>query len=281
MIARKPTSALWCALIALLPVTRAAAQQTPLSRAEQATSSYAFAWLLGAGIYDVDGREVQIYRLPLRRQLRADAAERAPLEVTLPITAGVYDFRLRDVLGSGLPRELSTLSVVPGLRWQRELSDAWTLRPHVEVGVARADEQDDWVAGAGLEAETVARWPNFRWRFETSLRMAIADFAGRRLDDLWLIEQGVELTGSGRRRQVSRDIDVAPYAVLRVYLDPPSAPLAAEAAGGLSRVHVEIGLTIGTVEPLRLGRLALPRVGIAWRAGEDLSLLRLVIGAPF
>lgn len=101
MIARKPTSAARCALIALLPVTRSAAQQTPLSRAEQAASNDAFAWLLGAGIYDVDGREVQIDRLPPRRRLRADAAERAPLEVTLPITVGVYDFRLRDVLGCG------------------------------------------------------------------------------------------------------------------------------------------------------------------------------------
>jgi hypothetical protein len=265
----------------LLPVAAVHAQ-APLSEAEQATSSYAFAWLLGAGVYDVDGRAVQVYRLPLRWRLREASGRRAALDLTLPVTAGFYDFRLRDVIGSGLPRQLSTLSVVPGLRWERRLSDAWVLRPHVEAGVARADTQDAWVAGAGLEAEHIAQRASGRWRAETSLRAAFVDFAGRPLDDLWLLEQGAELTRSTELRLAGRRLDVAPYAVLRAYLDPPAAPLLPTgAAGAAPRLQLELGVTFGTVEPLRIGRITLPRVGIGWRAGDDLSLLRVVIGTPF
>ena len=43
----------------------------------------------------------------------------------------------------------------------------------------------------------------------------------------------------------------------------------------------EVGVTFGTVEPLRIGRVALPPIGFGYRAGENLSVFRLVIGQPF
>lgn len=266
----------------LLLASAAVRAQSPLNAAEQATSSYAFAWLLGAGVYDVDGRAVQVYRLPLRRRLDGAATETSSLELTLPVTVGVYDFHLRDVLDSGLPRHLATVSVVPGLRWERRLDDGWVLRPYLEGGAARADTEEAWVMGAGVEAERIVQGRNGRWRLETSLRFALADFARRPLDDLWLLEQGIEHTSRTPRRIAGRPFDVAPYAVLRAYLDPPAAPwLDTSATGSAPRLQLELGLTVGAVEPLRLGRVALPRIGLGWRAGDDVSVLRLVIGAPF
>ncbi len=94
----------------------ARAQAQPLKQAEQAKANYVFAHRLGSGIYELSGRTLQIYRLPIERKLRDPTPTRAGLTLTLPVTAGFFDFRVSDVIESGLPTSLSTLSVVPGLR---------------------------------------------------------------------------------------------------------------------------------------------------------------------
>ena len=47
------------------------------------------------------------------------------------------------------------------------------------------------------------------------------------------------------------------------------------------RLQGEIGSTLGTGEPLRIAGVTLPRIGLGYRFGEDLSVFRLVIGERF
>lgn len=154
-------------LATVLAVVPAAAQPaegpaptTPLRESELPEANFAFAHRLGTGIYEISGRTVQVYSLPFERRLRERDDERAGLVLTLPVTLGFFDFKVQDILESGLPSDLSTLSFVPGLRW-------------------------------------------------------------------------------------------------------------------------EIGITLGTAEPLRIAGVTLPRIGLGYRFGEDLSVFRLVIGERF
>ncbi len=48
-----------------------------------------------------------------------------------------------------------------------------------------------------------------------------------------------------------------------------------------SSFQYEIGVTLGTTETRHLWRIPLPRVGIGYRFGSNLDVIRNVIGTPF
>jgi hypothetical protein len=64
------------------------------------------------------------------------------------------------------------------------------------------------------------------------------------------------------------------------YVDQPDGPVDSARQGG-SSMQFEIGLTLGTTETLRVWRIPLPRVGIGYRFGGDLSVVRIVFGTPY
>jgi hypothetical protein len=265
------------------PAARAA--PTPLAAPEQAEANFVFAHRLGSGIYALSGRTLQIYRLPLEWRLRDPTPTRPGLTLTLPVTLGFFDFRVQDVIETGLPTSLSTVSVVPGLRWQYRLDDFWQVEPFVEAGVARDNANDlrAAVATAGARAEWrgETRWGD--GRYVAAASYAHADARGLPADDFALFSHSVQLARPLEPRLRGRRLQALPYASLRWFADPPATPLNAGDPGsrGVARLQGEVGVTFGTVAPLRLGRVTLPPVGVGYRFGEDLSVFRIVIGQPF
>ena len=43
----------------------------------------------------------------------------------------------------------------------------------------------------------------------------------------------------------------------------------------------EVGVTFGTRPSIKLWKIPLPRLGLSYRFGEDLSAIRLIFGSPF
>jgi hypothetical protein len=275
------------AAFALLPLAPrpALAQASPLRNAEQAESNFVFAHRLGSGLYELSGRTLQIYRLPIEWRLRAPTPTRPGLTLTLPVTAGFFDFRVPDVIETGLPTNISTLSVVPGLRWDYRIDDAWRVAPFVEAGLARDNGADlqARVMTAGVRAEWLGetRWGD--GRYVASFSYAYADPQQQPIDDFALLAHSVQLKQRLRARPRGHALQWLPYASLRWYADPPSTPLSANGlrGGTTARVQAELGFTFGTVVPLKVGRFDLPALGIGYRFGENLSVLRVVIGQPF
>ncbi len=282
-----PAIAVAAAVVALglLAPRPAVAQAGPLRDAEQAESNFVFAHRLGSGVYELSGRTLQIYRLPLEWRLGAPTPTRPGLTLTLPVTAGFFDFRVPDVIETGLPSSISTLSVVPGLRWDYRLDEAWQVAPFVEAGLARDN-------GTDLEARVMTAGARAEWRGETrwgegryvaAFSYAYADPQQQPVDDFALLTHSLQLQRPLQARPRGHALQWLPYASLRWYADPPSTPLTANGlrGGTTARVQAEFGVTFGTVAPLKLGRVALPAVGIGYRFGENLSVFRVIIGQPF
>jgi hypothetical protein len=265
------------------PALRAA--PAPLAAPEQAEANFVFAHRLGSGIYELSGRTLQIYRLPLEWRLRDPTPTRPGLTLTLPVTLGFFDFRVQDVIETGLPTSLSTVSFVPGLRWDYRLDDFWRVEPFVEAGFARDNASD--LRATVTTAGTRAEWRGeTRWgdgRYVAAASYAYADARGLPADDFVLLSHSVQLARTLERQVRGRRLQALPYASLRWYADPPATPLAAndQPGRGVARVQGEVGITFGTVAPLRLGRVTLPALGLGYRFGEDLSVFRIVIGQPF
>ena len=64
------------AVVALLALPARAQTAVPLSAGEKSVANFAFATQLGSGIYTIDGRTIQIYRLPLSYTIRPDTDDR-------------------------------------------------------------------------------------------------------------------------------------------------------------------------------------------------------------
>lgn len=291
-----PTAALCCGLALALAAAQASAEGVPLRESELPEANFAFAHRLGTGVYEISGRTVQVYSLPFEWRLRdregpgegdGDAEGRrgrAGLTLTLPVTLGFFDFKLEDVLESGLPSDIATLSFVPGLRWDLEVGDGWALQPFVEAGIARDRSSDlrSRVTTVGATADRHTPSRHGRLRVHHAFEYAHASIDGFPGDDFALWVSGVEVVRPLPATPGRRAFDWAPYGALRWYADPPGVPLLASApARGVTRLQGEIGVSFGTVEPLRIGGVTLPRIGLGWRFGEHLSVARLVIGERF
>ena len=95
---------------------------------------------------------VQIYRLPLAYTPRPESPERWGLKITFPVTVGFYDFEPVDVIDTGRPDDLDTVSLVPGLEFRVPVRPRLLLKPFLEAGVAREGSEDAtvWVSSFGL-----------------------------------------------------------------------------------------------------------------------------------
>jgi hypothetical protein len=129
-----------CLYCLLMGASFSAHAVTPLTRSEEAVINFGFATQLGSGIYSVSGRTLQVYRLPFGYTLPAEDDARIRPRLTLPVSIGFVDFKPRDVVDSGLPQGLDTISIVPGIALDIDIVDDWQLEPFAEAGIARDRE---------------------------------------------------------------------------------------------------------------------------------------------
>jgi hypothetical protein len=96
------------------------------------------------------------------------------------------------------------------------------------------------------------------------------------------IVNGLEVQRELRRSPGRKPWGYAPYAALRWYPQPPGAPLlAVRSAQRVAPLQAEVGIMFGPLEPVRIGRFTLPRVGLSYRVGRDLEAISLVFGEAF
>ena len=132
--------------------------QAPDERAEDeavgSSVNYVFATDLGSGVYDLDGRTLQIYKLTYEKELREPTPEQLGVRFDLPVTFGFFDFKPTDVLSSGLPTRVDSFSVVPGIELDYLMEGGWHLIPYARAGFSVASSSvDGWLYGAGLRVE--------------------------------------------------------------------------------------------------------------------------------
>jgi len=276
MMRALPLATLSFALLATAP----ARAQEAMTRDEQNVVNFAFATQLGSGVYSVSDRTLQIYRLPFSLDLKPADASRVGLTLTLPVTFGFYDFELQDVAEGDIPADVDAVSFVPGLTLVFPMRRGWTLEPYVEAGFSRARdvEADSTVYAGGLVSRYEFAAKEFDWQLRNDLVFAGVDTRGAAGGDEFSRFQTV-LSARRPFGGASR-VDYLAYVLNDWYLDQPEGPIEGAGQNGGS-MQYEIGLTLGTTETLRIWNIPLPRVGIGYRFGSDLGVVRIVFGTPF
>lgn len=242
--------------------------------------NYVFATDLGSGLYDLDGRSLQIYRYTYRRQLREPRERRSGLRFVAPVTAGFFDFNPLDVVRKGPPTRVDSLSVVPGFELDFPFGGGWHLMPYARAGFSVASSRvDGWLYGAGLRVERRADFGDWQGVVRTDLAYAGVQYRGDNPADEFLrLRQGFDFTRGFGREYRRRRFELGLYAIVDVVADPPTAPVA---GGREIPAQAEFGVTFASQPRLKIWRLDVPRIGFGYRLAGELSSWRLVLGEPF
>ncbi len=273
-----------CALAAILQlfttVALAQSAETREDRAVGASLNYVFATELGSGIYDLDGRTLQIYRLTYDKVLREADEEKVGVKFVVPLTFGFFDFSPLDVLTEGIPTRVDSFSLVPGFELDYLLPGDWHLIPYARAGASVASSSvDGWLYGLGVRAERRAEWHGWASFAMTGINLAGVGYRQDLPDDQFArLRQGINLTRGTGWRIGGREIELGLYGILDVILDPPTAPLADARQQPL---QAEFGFTFNTRPVYRLWRFDAPRLGFGYRLAGDMSAWHFLIGAPF
>ena len=251
-------------------------------KADKQFTSYAFAHEFGSGVYDFNGHTLQVYGLPFAWTVR-DLDEAAPgVRLRLPVTLGFLDFEPKDVLETGLPTSVDSVSFVPGLELELRAGQRWRALPYVQAGASLSsrDDVESRLFGAGVRAERDFDMAPYTGLYVSQLIYSAVDYRTGELprDDFVRWRNGVEARRSTGHLLAGRDVEWAWFAAADWYLDPPTGPATGVEA---PTVQLESGVVFGVRPEWRVMRIPLPRIGLSYRFAGDLSSVRLVIGAPF
>ena len=250
-------------------------------RADQQFTTYAYAHEFGSGIYDFNGRTLQVYTLPFSWTVREPEGRGVGWHLQLPVTLGFLDFKASDVISSGLPDQVDSVAFVPGIQFSFKAGEHWTLLPYAQAGASVADqsEVETSLFGAGLRAERSLPTGKFEGRFAGELIYSGVRYRGDLPnDDFVRLRNGVSLDRAIGRQRSGRSLRLGFFSHVDVYLDPPTGPTTGI---DVPRVQFESGLLLDTRPSLKILRIPLPSVGLSYRFAGDLSGVRFVIGAPF
>lgn len=276
----------------LLPLLAIALLASPLARAqapapaaavETATLNYAFAAQLGSGIYRIGGRTIQIYRIPVSFPLVRADARGVGVALRTPVTLGFFDFEPGDILDEGLPDGVNTVSLVPGVTVRVPLGRDWSLLPFADLGAAADLTNDEWTwifaAGSELRYERTFGVRAFR-SFARLLYTGNFTAEEGSYDDFGALDLGVEARDSLGVCLAGRELDLGYF--LAAYLYSDTLDFVSNGTGRFEfGSQFEIGFTVGTREPWRVGGLLMPRLGASYRFGQGAPAFRIVFGAPF
>jgi hypothetical protein len=256
------------------------AAETQQDEAVGQSINYVFATDLGSGVYNLDGRTLQIYRYTWRKELREVDANTTGLRFVVPITAGFFDFSPLDVISEGPPTRVDSFSVVPGLELDYLLPGDWHVIPYVRAGASIASSSvDGWLYGTGVRVERQHDWHGWDSFARSELSVAGAGFRQDVPDDEFVrLRQGFDLRRGVRWKMHGHELEVGMYAIFDVILDPPTAPLA---DGRKQPLQAEFGVSFSTRPVFRIWRFDAPRLGFGYRLAGELSAWHILLGAPF
>lgn len=271
-------------LVVALAYAEPSVAERSLRESEAELVHFAFATQLGSGVYSIGGRTVQIYRLPFAWTIAEAEAGRPGIRLRLPATLGIYDFEARDVIESGLPDRLDTVSAAAGLELDFSLAGDWHLVPYAEAGRAweRSSDADATLYSASLHARREWSAGDRDFRLNTGFVYAAVNFDGAQgTSDLAKFEAGLEFRRLAGFELAGGRADIGLYLLAEWYVDRPGEPVVSSAGPESIPMQFEAGFTLGARPRMKIWKLPLPRVGLAYRFGDGISAYRLVLGAPF
>ena len=202
------------------------------------------------------------------------------LRLRLIVYAGIYDLNFDNAVDLDL--RFQSLGATPGVEFLVPVGRGWTLKPFTEIGYAHDFDQDLDFAIWSIGMRTLTEWQPSRihWRFGTNVQYLSTFESDFELsDEFFELQLGLDVGLPLGFHIQGNEAFLSPFAIRRQYIDalivrPEGEPIEILYTN-------EIGLAFGTRPKIKLWFISLPRIGIGYRWGPNVSGWRLNFGFPF
>jgi hypothetical protein len=277
----------YSAIAATILVGSTSFAQAPPPAASNTTVSlnYAYAASLGFGGYSLGGLTAGVYTLPLSDTLQNLPRDGWALKLLLPLQFGIYDFH-SSFQGTPISLSQQSIAAVPGLELQIPVTTNFVVKPFAQFGAGYSFGFGGSNPGAGIDlpgARSVAQWRSGDYTF--SLGNGIV-YVGDSTIGPGFGEDYLSLQVAGEVRHPLGFSIGAWHPDLGVYVADYYYPAPLQFSRFLNsplRVYNqnEIGMSVGSVEPLKILWLSNPRIGVGFVFGGGLKVWHVNFGFPF
>ena len=264
-------------LLSLLVTNTVAADET----SAVGLTNFAFASYLGTGFYTTSGQKVFVLQLPLDYTIKEKTDSEAGVLLNLPLTIGFINFDSLDVEELPEINDATTLTFLPGIEYQYPVTPDWTLSPFADYGFARDfnNEENILIVGIGIKSY-------LDFHFEDSM-ITLGNrflYARERSKDA-ANDSDYSLIQTGLNYRVTSDYSFGngPLYSNLYYINYyyPNNLVFLEQTANPVRVGVEneVGITISNMPSFLF--FEKPQIGLGVRVGKDVTVYRILFGAPF
>jgi hypothetical protein len=218
--------------------------------------------------------------VPLTHALRSGEDRDWRLRLKFPVTVGFYDFELKDVIESGLPSEVGTISILPGLELEYPVLDKWSLMPLANLGAGYnfSANRVTYIYSTGIKSLVIFPWKVFECRFGNRFLHAgyttpEADVS----DSFTSFETGFDIRHPMSYTVLGHPTNWSVYFVNYLYANLEF--LQSLSSSFKVDVQNEFGFTVGTSD--KFWWSSNPRIGLGYRFGSEFYAVRIVFGMPF
>lgn len=252
------------------------------SRAD--TINVAYANILGSGIYKIGDRKAYVLNMPLEFVLYEPESRDWSMNLLLPVTVGVLDVDWDDFWGNDLDaNRLQTLGVTPGIEIDIPLGEHWALKPFVHAGyiVDMHEDYDAWLAMGGLRGLGRYQWGAYSIGLGAAITVAEQRPVSRGENTgIGVIDLGVDVRHPLDVQLRGQPLELSVYAIASGYYNDLDL-LDVEDDDFHIKQTYEVGLTLGTVLPLRVLDIDWQRVGMGYMWGDGIESITFNLGFPF
>lgn len=244
------------------------------------TPSHPFALGTWGGDSPTPGTEVYDIRIPMSFKVFTSDRDDWGLRVRLVLYGGIYDFTVEEAVDLDLKFE--SLAATPGVEFLVPVGKGWILKPFAEIGYGHDFDNSLGFGVWSVGMRTIVTWPAKKWHLSFGTKVQYlstfrADLAFA--DDYGEIRLGFDARHPVPVRIAGNQGEVSGYYIRRQWVD---AFIADEGIEPLEIQYTnEFGFTFGTDPKIKLWFFRLPRIGLGYRFGPNVSGWRLSFNFPF
>jgi hypothetical protein len=252
---------------------------------EDLNVSYIYAAVMGSGSYKIEDRRISMLRIPFAYMQRQVTEEKAGLKWNLPVVLGYDALNYPELINQLFDDELMTLTLLPGLEYQRRLNEPWLLKPFANLGAGYDFTRNETVLMGMMGLRVLGTWvyeDHSEFRLGTSARFAAEyQIQSYNRSSFGLIESGVDYRRDMRFRIFKRAANAGIY--YRVQWLLPDWNIDKNADG----VNVDIGLihefggSIGFKNPFKVLGFTISRVRTGFKFGDGVRGWTIGTEFPF
>jgi hypothetical protein len=244
---------------------------------------WAYATAFGTGAYQVGEDRVLVVRVNPAFELARWEPQRLALNLKLPVTIGVQDIDLGSAQSQSVDIDefIQTMSLVPGLELVGYPRERWRLKPFGQYGwgTQLGGSESAQIYYAGVNSRYTMVFSAFNMDLLNGIHWLGYKPNQGSTDNLSRLITGLEWElALGEMTLAQQQALLRPHIAHFWYFDDLGFQQIQSSPVELKQ-EFEIGLALGTPEPMSLGFFKFDRIGLAFRLSENIQGFRLIFGS--